>query len=456
MTKENRRFYILIGIIFIVNLVQSASFELSYDESYYWIFSQYLSFGHYDHPPMVGWMIKLGTLLFDGELGVRFVFNLAWLGTIILIWKMIPVKNAILFGVLSLSFALIQASGFLALPDTPLLFFATAFLYIIQKYLKTDNLKNTIALSLVIPLMFYSKYHGMAVVVLTTMAYPMFLKRKSFWAIVFATIVLYLPHMYWQYTHEFISFAFHFTKRVEKHFDAQNIAHYLYSQVALFGFLNFFIFLYVLTKVNLKDAWNRILFFNTAGFLILLFFFSFRNQIEANWTGTACMAMIPLVFAVINENKGLRRAIYISSAFPVLLILALRVVLILPTDYFPEKEADRLNEIKGWKKRIAKIEEAAGTDTIVGDSFQITAKLSFYTKRKIPALHLGSRSSQYSILNLEKSILPDQPIAYLTSHPLEGSLKIETGYKHPIYLIHTTLNKLAARYGTTYEEIIRN
>jgi len=456
MTKETIRFYIFISIIFIANLVQAASFELSYDESYYWIYSQYLSFGHFDHPPMVGWMIKLGTLIFDGELGVRLMFNVAQLVTSIFLWKMIPNKNVLLFAVLTMSFALIQASGFLALPDTPLLLFATMFLYYIKKYISEDNLKNTVALSVIIPLMFYSKYHGLAIVLFTTMANLGFLKRKSFWVIVASTVVLFLPHMYWQYQHEFVSFAFHLTKRVEKHFDVMNIANYLYSQVALFGFVNFIIFIYVLTKINLKDTWNRILFFNTAGFLFLLFFFSFRNQIEANWTVTACMAIIPLVFETINSSANLKKIVYISSAFPVLLIIGLRLVLILPSDYFPEKTADRLNEIKGWKSRIIKIENIVGEEKIISDSYQIAAKLSFYMERKIPAIHLGSRDSQYSILNLEKTFTSYESFYYLTSKKLDGAMKIETGYKDPIYIIKTTLAKLAKRYGTTYEEIIRN
>ncbi|MBT4790697.1 MAG: 4-amino-4-deoxy-L-arabinose transferase, partial [Halobacteriovoraceae bacterium] len=60
---------------------------LSFDESYYWIYSRYLDFGFFDHPPMVGLSIFVGTAIFgQSELGVRIVSNLYLLGTILLVW----------------------------------------------------------------------------------------------------------------------------------------------------------------------------------------------------------------------------------------------------------------------------------------------------------------------------------------------------------------------------------
>jgi len=43
------------------------------DEAYYWSYSQRLDWGYLDHPPMIAVLIKLGSSLFGGELGVRIV-----------------------------------------------------------------------------------------------------------------------------------------------------------------------------------------------------------------------------------------------------------------------------------------------------------------------------------------------------------------------------------------------
>src|SRR3954469_23528789 len=55
-----------------VRLVPSAYTPITFDEAYYWIWSKHLAGGYYDHPPMVAFVIRLGTCLAgDTELGVR-------------------------------------------------------------------------------------------------------------------------------------------------------------------------------------------------------------------------------------------------------------------------------------------------------------------------------------------------------------------------------------------------
>lgn len=444
--KKDKLVSIFFLLLFIFNMFQGGFMELSYDEAYYWMYSQFLSWGYFDHPPMVALLIKMGYSIFKNEFGVRLFFNLMSVGTLILAWLMTNRKHPKEFILLAMSFALIQASGFLALPDTPLLFFSTLFFYFTQKYLVEDNLLNTVGLCITIPLLFYSKYHGLLVVLLTLCGNLRFFKRKSFWIIIFSTILLYLPHMYWQYNHDFISFKFHLTERVEKHFDIANIFNYLISQIALFGFFNFFIMLYLIKKIDLKNAWERILFVNIFGFLILLFFMSFRNQIEANWTVSACIAALILTLILI-ERANLNKLVFISSLFPICLFLFLRIILILPSNFYEDKDIGRLNEIKGWDKRIEQLESIVGNGIMVAETYQYGAKVSFHLGRLIPVKHFRGRDSQYSLLNLTKSIDKNQEIFYLTPRKIENAVKIETGYKDPLYVLKTTLLELENEYG---------
>ena len=120
---------------------------------------------------------------------------------------------------------------------------------------------------------------------------------------------------------------------------------------------------------------------------------------------------------------------------------------------------NRFNEIYGWKeKRIPKLLELCKDRVLVGDNYQVTSKVAFYlNKPRIPALHLGSRSSQYEILNFEKEISPDTEICYFTSKNLEGSSIIETGYKDAVYVLtNMRFEELLSFYKVSYEEIVRN
>ena len=453
MTKtKNKLLFISLSILFLVNAAQGFFADLTYDESYYWVFSKFLSFGYFDHPPMAAWWIKLGALLGDHSFGVRFVFNIASVLSLYLAWLMTNREKVTSFVLLGFSFILVQSAGFLALPDTPLLFFSALFLYLVQKYIKEDTLKNTLLLAITIAGLFYSKYHGLLVVLLTVMAYPAFLKRKSFWAVVVLTCLLYFPHMLWQYEHDFISFRFHLFGRVEKHFDVNNIINYLSSQVALFGFAHFFIFLYGMTKVDWKNPWERILSFNILGFLVLLFFASFRNQIEANWTITACFSAIVLLSILTQTGRISRKLIFYSSLFPILLILSLRVIFVLPDSFYEGKEIGRLNEVKGWAQRIDKVRSLTLGKPILSETYQYGAKLSFWLGEIIPVKHFRGRISHYKILNLSKKIPMDQEIYYVTPRKVEGAVKIETGYKDPIYIFPTTLGDLYERYGDQNEK----
>ena len=51
--KFPRLFFILLAVLFVLNLVQASITELIYDEAYYWYYAQNLSWGYFDHPSMV-------------------------------------------------------------------------------------------------------------------------------------------------------------------------------------------------------------------------------------------------------------------------------------------------------------------------------------------------------------------------------------------------------------------
>ncbi|KAE9681474.1 glycosyl transferase, partial [Enterobacteriaceae bacterium TzEc077] len=57
-----------------LRLVAAAFTPITFDEAYYWMWSQNLAGGYYDHPPMVAYVIRAGTMIAgDTELGVRLV-----------------------------------------------------------------------------------------------------------------------------------------------------------------------------------------------------------------------------------------------------------------------------------------------------------------------------------------------------------------------------------------------
>src|SRR6201997_573017 len=65
---------LIIVALVVLRLVAAAYTPLTFDEAYYWMWSKSLAGGYYDHPPMVAFVIRLGTLIAgDTELGVRLI-----------------------------------------------------------------------------------------------------------------------------------------------------------------------------------------------------------------------------------------------------------------------------------------------------------------------------------------------------------------------------------------------
>ena len=106
-------FLLVLGSVLLVNAIQAANTQLLYDEAYYWYYAQSPAWGYFDHPPSPPWMIGLGGLLFEGELGVRLVSCLMGIGTLALLWVLIehPRKreNTLRISVWLLSIVLIHA-----------------------------------------------------------------------------------------------------------------------------------------------------------------------------------------------------------------------------------------------------------------------------------------------------------------------------------------------------------
>src|SRR5437868_8264735 len=78
-----------------LRLVAAAFTPVTFDEAYYWMWSKNLAGGYYDHPPMVAYVIRAGTMIAgDTELGVRLVSILLALPMSYAIYR----SAAILFG----------------------------------------------------------------------------------------------------------------------------------------------------------------------------------------------------------------------------------------------------------------------------------------------------------------------------------------------------------------------
>src|SRR6478672_9195926 len=121
----------------LLNVIQAANTVLLNDEAYYWVYSNFLDWGYFDHPPMIALQIKSGYFLIHNELGVRLFIVILNTLTLVIIHRLLPRKNDRLFYAIAGSIALLQLGGFIAVPDIPLVFFVALFFLRYKKFIET-------------------------------------------------------------------------------------------------------------------------------------------------------------------------------------------------------------------------------------------------------------------------------------------------------------------------------
>src|SRR4051794_8251279 len=128
-----------------LRLVSAAYTPLTFDEAYYWTWSQHLALGYYDHPPMVAIVIRIGTMILgDTELGVRLVSVLLALPMSFAVYR----SAEILFGgrrvaataTILLNVTLMASVGtMIVTPDAPLLVASSFVLLCLAKVLESGR-----------------------------------------------------------------------------------------------------------------------------------------------------------------------------------------------------------------------------------------------------------------------------------------------------------------------------
>ena len=418
-----------LSIWIIINIIQAIFTNLHYDEAYYWLYSQKLDWGYFDHPPMVGLLAKLGDIIHHSSLGIRLfpivmgVFVL--LGIFHLIDDNKNYKNVILF---TISFPLITShiSGFLILPDAPLVFFFILYLFSYRQYLEKDNLKNTIILSIIISAMFYSKYHAGLIMLLTIISNFRLLKRKSFWLAGLISIIILIPHIYWQYNNGFPSFLYHLSDRT-KGFDYYNFINHIYSQVLLAGPFSGVIIIWLAFKFKSKNQFHKTLKYITFGFYIFFLMYCFKGKVEAHWTSVSTIALIIISYKELNNHKKIKKILPYLLTPAIFLLFIARVVL--ASDHFESQlsfKSDFIN-MDDWANELDSIAE--GNPVLFTNKYHNLSIYSFSKQRWIPgAPHYNSRFSQID-LNRIDSIYNGKKV-FALNYGSEKKWKSENGSKN--------------------------
>lgn len=401
ITNHQKTFFYFLCTWFVINLLQALLTNLHSDEAYYALYAQHMAWGYFDHPPMVALLIKISSVLFSGNLGVRFMTVVLQLFTLLLTWRIIDDKSAddkkiTLFFILSAAPFMFAAYGFITTPDAPLLFFTALFLYLYKQFLNNKSWILVFLLGVAIAGLVYSKYQASLVVGFVLLSNLRLLWRGKAWAAIGIAFLLILPHIYWQIDNSFPSFQYHLIGRAGG-FQWRYLFEYMPNQLAVFNPFVLGAVVFVLIKYRPADLFERALFFMIIGFISFFWITGLRGHVEPHWTIACVIPMIILLYRRCQENNGLQKYAYKVILPSVLLLFIARIALM--TDLLPAKTGF------GDKQTKAKaIESVAGNLPVVfTGSFQSPSDYIFNTGKEATVISsLHSRQTQFDIYQFEK------------------------------------------------------
>lgn len=401
---SNHHRAVFYGMWFLLLLVPATGTELFDDEAYYWIYSQSLDWGYFDHPPVIALLIRAGYGIFHSELGVRLFTVIFSVASIALIERLIERKNPLLFYAICSSLALAQIGGMLAVPDTALMFLVALFFYQYQRFRNSPNLSQTLKLSLVIALMLYTKYHGLLIVMFTIMSDPGLLRQPRFYVTACCSILLFAPHIYWQYQNGFPSVQYHLFERNAADYDFGNTLEYIGGQIALAGPLTGWLLIGAALLYRPSSQLEKALKYTLVGVYIFFLVSTAKGKSEANWTVPAFVGLIVLSHQFLLTSPRLRKILYRTVPLTIVLVLAAKCIMVvdMPPSWWLVK--DEFHGNRTWAETIQK--KAAGNPVVFMDSYQRPSKYRFYTGDTALALNtVYYRRNNYNFWKFEDSLI---------------------------------------------------
>ncbi|MCU7550905.1 glycosyltransferase family 39 protein [Chitinophagaceae bacterium LB-8] len=391
------------GLWILINWLQAGFTELQDDEAYYWMFSKFLDWGYFDHPPMTALIIKMGYAIFASELGVRFFIVVLSTLTVYLCELLIEQKNTALFYAICLCTAVLQISGFMAVPDIPLMFFTALFFLAYRKFVQQSTISNTVLLAIVVAGLLYSKYHAVLIIFFTLLSNLKLLKRWQVYAAGLIALALYVPHLWWQYQHDWISFRYHLFESNVNPYKVSFTLDYIAGQLLIAGPLAGLIFWPATFMYRPANDTERALKYTAIGIFFFFFLSSFRGRVEANWTAPAIIGIIVLSHQYVLKHVKARQWVFRLAPITLVIVLAARFLMVV--DLVPGKAVrDRFHQYKEWPQVLR--QKTNGLPIVLSSSYQKASKYWFYSGQPTYSLNeYNKRRNNYNFWPVEDSLL---------------------------------------------------
>ncbi len=441
-------------------------YDLYVDEAYYYNWAKHLAWGYYSKPPMLAWLIRLSTELFgDTPFGIRagalFVYPVTtWV--VYLIARELYDRRVALWSALAFfTLPSVWISSIIISTDVVLLLFWALGLFFFLRAVRYGRTGDWIAAGVAGGLGLLSKYNFLFFLIAALLylaAVPerrRYFKAPGLYLAMGIALLLFLPNLWWNYHHDFISFVH--TREISQVdralFHPGKFLEFFGAQFLVFGPLFFGLYLYLITRKRSYHQERSLLLtlFSIVplGAIMLL---ALLSHALANWAAPAYVSATILVTAFLLRG-GYRRWI----AGSILLHTFLGVVLYAyhPIAHALHIELTRKNDpykrMMGWQKvaqEIGAFKRRYPDTTLLVDARAEAAELDYYLHTKCYLYNPSHKvHNQYHITRPLKE-LKGRDLLYVTTHPIAREMREEFEVIVPLGRVNVRVYR---DFNRTYE-----
>lgn len=400
LTRRNT--IIIVAALTLIKAYLAATLQLHPDEAYYWLWSRRLALGYYDHSPFIAYFIWLTTLVSQAEFWVRFSSIAVSVLMSVLCWRLalqlFADTAAAAASVLVLNlFPITFVGSIIMTPDTPAFVFWALAVYACWQVVRTGQARYWYLTALWFGLSLLSKYTS---VLLAPCIFLFFLATDErrwlktvhpYLAFVLG-MACFLPVVFWNQAHDWISFRFQFGHGLGgQSLSPGQIVEFFGGQLLVAS-----PFLWLLGvaagTAYLFSRDKRKLFVSLMSMPVLLFFTasSLKRLAGPNWPACAYFALSIVIGKFVIDGFRWRRA---TGAFAVVFAFLMSFVVILHArfNFIPLQRfsrdmaiADATNWFYGYRELGRYIlQYHPEARVIMTQSHQLSAEIIYYTRDRI-------------------------------------------------------------------------
>ena len=389
----------LVLLLIVLRGVAAALLPLSADEAYYWLWSQHLAAGYFDHPPMIAWLIRGGTALFgDTPLGVRMAGVLLSLPASWFVWRgaaaVLKDEDRAALAVLLFNLTLMVSVELLAAtPDMPSIVTSAAFVYCFVRLQASRKRAYWLGAGIAAGLGLLSKFSmlflgagAFAWLLLDRDARPgadapnrtSWLLTPWPWVAAVLALAIFLPNLIWQSQHHWETFGFQFGRISAGQFTGRFVAEFLATQ---FGLATPLIFVLMALGLSRATRANGRLVLALPVWTGLLYFLvhALHDRVQGNWPCFLYPALAILAADAFAVQGPWRRCSMIAAPLAgVFLLAGYAQALVAPLALQKDPVARLLGrDFAPIGEVAAALVKAHLADAVLTTDYETTARLRF-------------------------------------------------------------------------------